>query len=121
MPANLYLGLISGTSADGIDAALVEFDDANDARSTARLVFGRTYPWQSELRAQLVELGQHAARVSLDTNAELAVRLGRASPDAPPGALANRGTTAPDRAAHRSPHIRRPEVREIGCKSVLDI
>src|SRR3546814_8929218 len=71
MPANLYLGLISGTSADGIDAALVEFDDANDARSTARLVFGRTYPWQPELRAQLVELGQHAARVSLDTIAEL--------------------------------------------------
>src|SRR3546814_19984417 len=53
MPANLYLGLISGTSADGIDAALVEFDDANDARSTARLVFARTYPWQPELRAQL--------------------------------------------------------------------
>src|SRR3546814_14227619 len=58
MPANLYLGLISGTSADGIDAALVEFDDANDARSTARLVFGRTYPWQPELRAQLVEVGR---------------------------------------------------------------
>src|SRR3546814_2986797 len=60
MPANLYLGLISGTSADGIDAALVEFDDANDARSTARLVFARTYPWQPELRAQLVELGQRS-------------------------------------------------------------
>src|SRR3546814_12356226 len=77
MPANLYLGLISGTSADGIDAALVEFDDANDARSTARLVFARTYPWQPELRAQLVELGQQSARGPLDTIAELDVALGR--------------------------------------------
>src|SRR3546814_16350545 len=78
MPANLYLGLISGTSADGIDAALVEFDDANDARSTARLVFARTYPRQPELRAQLVELGQQSARGSLGTIAELDMRIGRA-------------------------------------------
>src|SRR3546814_2956157 len=92
MPANLYLGLISGTSADGIDAALVEFDDANDARSTARLVFARTYPWQPELRAQLVELGQQSARGSLDTIAELDVRIGRAFADAALGALADSGT-----------------------------
>src|SRR3546814_18548350 len=78
MPASLYLGLISGTSADGIDAALVEFDDSG---AKARLVFGRTYPWQPELRAQLVELGQQSARVSLDAIAQLDVRLGRAFPD----------------------------------------
>src|SRR3546814_15665871 len=75
MPASLYLGLISGTSADGIDAALVEFDDSG---AKARLVFGRTYPWQPELRAQLVELGQQSARVSPDAIADLAVRTGRA-------------------------------------------
>ncbi|MEO5827798.1 MAG: anhydro-N-acetylmuramic acid kinase, partial [Luteimonas sp.] len=34
----LYLGLISGTSADGIDAALVELDDAD--RHHCRLVRG---------------------------------------------------------------------------------
>ncbi len=39
---SLFLGLISGTSADGIDAALVRFDDGH-----ARLVFGRTYPWDA--------------------------------------------------------------------------
>src|SRR3546814_9185729 len=82
-----------------MDAAVVEFDDANDARSTARLVFGRTYPGQPELRAQLVELGQHAARVSLDTIAELDVRIGRAFADAALGALADSGTAAADVAA----------------------
>ncbi|MFC3716000.1 anhydro-N-acetylmuramic acid kinase [Luteimonas soli] len=99
MPANLYLGLISGTSADGIDAALVEFGDANDARSTARLVFGRTYPWQPALRAQLVELGQQSARVPLDAVAGLDVRIGRAFADAALQALADSGKAAADVAA----------------------
>ena len=99
MPAHLYLGLISGTSADGIDAALVEFDDANDARATARLVFGRTYPWQPALRAQLVELGQRSARVTLDAVAELDVCIGRAFADAALQALADSGTAAADVAA----------------------
>src|SRR3546814_17869684 len=90
MPANLYPGLISGTSADGIDAAPVEFDDANDARSTARLVFARTYPWQPELRAQLVELGRQSASGELDKIAEHAVSTGRAFAD---DALGARGRT----------------------------
>jgi len=50
--SGLYLGLISGTSADGIDAALVGFD------AGCRLRLGRTYPWPAALRARLVELGQ---------------------------------------------------------------
>ena len=99
MPVSLYLGLISGTSADGIDAALVEFGDANDARSKARLLFARTYPWQPELRAQLVELGQQSARVSLDAVAELDVRIGLAFADAALRALADSGTATSEVAA----------------------
>lgn len=87
--SDLYLGLISGTSADGIDAALVRFDDG-----PARLVFGRTYPWDPMLRAQLVALGQQGASLSLDAIAELDVRVARAFAEAANLALADSGTPA---------------------------
>lgn len=77
----IYLGLISGTSADGIDAALVHFDgDAPDAGCT--LVLGRTYPWDDGLRARLVELGQGGDAQSLDELGMLDVRIARGFADA---------------------------------------
>ena len=72
-----YLGLISGTSADGIDAALVRFAD-DSAHAAPELVFGHTFPWEPVLRARLVELGQHAATLTLDDVGELDVRVGLA-------------------------------------------
>ena len=89
--SDLFLGLISGTSADGIDAALVRFDDGH-----ARLAFGRTYPWDPALRAQLVALGQQGASLSLDAIAELDVRVARAFAEAANLALADSGTRASD-------------------------
>jgi anhydro-N-acetylmuramic acid kinase len=91
MPDALYLGLISGTSADGIDAALVRFDDAG---ARPHLVFGRTYAWDEALRAQLVALGQRSATLTLDAIAELDVRIGRAFADAALAALRDSGTAA---------------------------
>ena len=85
----LYLGLISGTSADGIDVALAAFDDG-----APRLRFGRTYPWDPALRAQLVALGQQGAALSLDAIAELDVRIARAFAEAANLALADSGTAA---------------------------
>ncbi|MGJ4803460.1 anhydro-N-acetylmuramic acid kinase [Luteimonas sp. SDU82] len=87
--SDLFLGLISGTSADGIDAALVDF-----AEGQARLVFGRTYPWDPALRAQLVALGQQGASLSLDAIAELDVRVARAFAEAANLALADSGIAA---------------------------
>ncbi|MDH7454310.1 anhydro-N-acetylmuramic acid kinase [Luteimonas composti] len=86
---DLFLGLISGTSADGIDAALVDFDGGH-----ARLVFGRTYPWDPALRGQLVALGQQGASLSLDAIAELDVRVARAFAEAANLALADSGIPA---------------------------
>jgi len=92
---SLYLGLISGTSADGIDAALVDFS----ADGAARLHFGRTYPWAPDLRAQLLELGQEGRVLTLDAIGELDVRVARAFAEAANLALAATGTPAASIAA----------------------
>ena len=78
--AGLFLGLISGTSADGIDAALVRFDARADAHP--ELVLGRTYAWDPALRARLVSLGQGDDATSLDELGTLDVRVARAFADA---------------------------------------
>ena len=80
MPS-LYLGLISGTSADGIDAALVRFDN-DDPHSRCELVHGRTFAWDEALRARLVELGQGGDAHSLDELGTLDVRIAEAFADA---------------------------------------
>lgn len=84
--AQLYLGLISGTSADGIDAALVRFEPH------CELVFGRTYPWDETLRALLIALGQGGEATSLDELGELDTTLARAFADAAMQAIADSGT-----------------------------
>lgn len=70
----LYLGMISGTSADGIDVAIARFHDAPAPK--ADVAFGRTYPWDPALRAQLVTLGQRAQAMTLDEIGELDARIG---------------------------------------------
>jgi anhydro-N-acetylmuramic acid kinase len=72
----LYLGLMSGTSADGIDAVLVRFGPP------LQLVVGRTYAWSGELRARLIALGQGADVVSLDALGELDVQVAQCFADA---------------------------------------
>lgn len=120
--SNLFLGLISGTSADGIDAALVRFNEGH-----AQLVFGRTYPWQPHLRTRLVELGQQSARLTLDDIGELDVRIARAFADAALQALADSGTDARDVTAlgshgqtlrHR-PHGPHPFTLQLGDPNTL--
>ena len=56
----LYLGLISGTSADGIDVALASFDPA------PRLHAALTYPYPEALRRRLLDLAQGDGRIGLD-------------------------------------------------------
>lgn len=78
--SQLFIGLISGTSADGIDAALVRFID--DGGTQCELVHGRTYPWPEALRSRLIALGQGAAIDSIDEIGTLDVRIGEHFADA---------------------------------------
>jgi anhydro-N-acetylmuramic acid kinase len=68
----LFLGLMSGTSVDGIDAALVAFDPV------PRLVFARTYAMPADLAADVLRLSQAGALLSLDDVGALDTRLGQA-------------------------------------------
>jgi anhydro-N-acetylmuramic acid kinase len=74
--SELFLGLMSGTSADGIDAALVRFTPA------PQLLTARTYAWMPALRAQLVALGQGGDVETLDVLGELETQIGVAFAEA---------------------------------------
>ena len=93
-----FLGLMSGTSADGIDAALVRFDEG-DAHAAPILLHARTHAWQPALRERLLALGQQAAMLTLDEVGELDVRIGQAFAAAALATLREAGLTARDVAA----------------------
>lgn len=53
--SELYIGLMSGTSADGVDAALIEFSHSQPS-PTFKLIATFELPYQPAFRAQLLEL-----------------------------------------------------------------
>ena len=68
----LFIGLMSGTSVDGIDAALVRFTPRPE------VVSARTYPLEPALAAEVLRLSQADASVHLDDLGRLDTRLGEA-------------------------------------------
>lgn len=69
MAAELYLGLISGTSADGIDVALVSFERG------AQVLAARTFAYAPDLRARTLAL-MHAQELAVDAFGELDAEIG---------------------------------------------
>lgn len=88
-PGSLYLGLISGTSADGIDAALVFFED-----DTPRMLGGLTHPWPDSLRQELLAVAQGEIAVDLDRLGRLDVALATGFADAAQRLLLQTGVPA---------------------------
>ncbi len=114
---DLFLGMISGTSADGIDVAIARFHDRDaDRAPRADVLFGRTYPWDAALRTALIELGQHAPKLSLDEIGELDVRIGAAFAAAAAQAIRDSGLRREDIAAigsHGQTLRHRPDGRRL--------
>ena len=68
------IGLMSGTSADGVDAALVEIQD-NSPRPVIRVLAHATYPYEAALRAQILA-ASYPPSSSVDLICHLNVALG---------------------------------------------
>src|SRR5690606_27620130 len=68
----LFLGLMSGTSADGIDAALVQFPQSGGCR----FVQGHTHAWDAATREALIALGQGGEPASMDALGQLDASVG---------------------------------------------
>lgn len=117
----LFLGLISGTSADGIDAALVRFEPE------ARVLFGRTYALPPDLLADVLRLSQADALLSLDEVGRLDTRLGQAFAQAATRALADAGVAAAEVTAigshgqtlRHDPRGAAPFTQQLGDASVI--
>ena len=72
------VGLISGTSADGIDAALVAIDGAGETTRLRVLDF-RTLPYDPELRARVLALKEASAEELLRVHFRLGEEFARAA------------------------------------------
>ncbi len=109
--SELFLGLISGTSADGIDAALLRFEPAvedlvsaadaapaNDPPFAMQVVAADTFPYPSPIRARLLALTAAGAVIPLDEFGALDVAVG--------GCFAEAATRLLSRAGVSASHVR---------------
>lgn len=89
----LAIGLMSGTSVDGIDAALVEICDRNDHLET-NLIAGHTYPYPDDLRTEILAVCAGELR-SLQQICELDDRIAECFAEAAIAIMA-KGVKQPD-------------------------
>jgi anhydro-N-acetylmuramic acid kinase len=118
----IYLGLISGTSMDAIDAALVDFDVA-----PMRIIATSATQLDPDLKRRISALIDHADRVALDEVGQIDVELGMAFARAALALMQSAGVSA-DRVTaigshgqtlrHR-PDVAQPFTWQIGDPNTL--
>ncbi len=119
---DLYIGLISGTSMDGIDAALVEFGE-----SSLQILQTRDYAYPPELRDRLINAMQQPEKCTLDDIGELDRRTGECFRDAAKALLDDAGVTASAVTAigshgqtlRHQPDAERPFTLQIGDPTLI--
>ncbi len=120
--SELYIGLMSGTSLDGIDAALVDFKDEQ-----VRLVGFEYQPFPADLQSSIQRLSKPDALVSLKEYGAMDTRLGHlfadivnsllAKADIPAasvGAIGSHGLTV-----YHAPDITFPFSLQIGDPNII--
>lgn len=120
--ARFFLGLISGTSVDAIDAALLDFDGERP-----RLQAARSTPYPPALREAVLGLSQGDSMVDLDAFGALDTAIGEAFAAAALALLADAGIAADDVVAIGSHgqtlrHRPRPPqcfTLQVGCPHVI--
>jgi anhydro-N-acetylmuramic acid kinase len=119
--SELYLGLISGTSADAIDVALVAFDPQ------PRLVAALAAPYPPALRPRVLTLAREKAEINLDELGSLDTELGHAFADAAL-ALLEREQISPDaihalgshgQTVRHKPTLAAPYTLQLGDPNVI--
>jgi anhydro-N-acetylmuramic acid kinase len=106
----LAIGLMSGTSVDGIDAALVEISDRHNHLET-NLIAGHTYAYPADLRAEILAVCAGEAR-SLQQICELDDRIAESFAKAAI-AIMEKGDRQPDLiGSHGQTVFHRPPVGE---------
>ena len=123
MPRRLYLGLISGTSVDTVDAALASF---GPGFADVRVVHAHGHPIPPRLRRDLLQAAAKA-RTTLARIARLDVEVGHLFADAALSAIRGAGLDRADVAAvgshgqtvRHDPEGRWPSTTQIGDPNVI--
>ena len=119
---DLYIGLISGTSMDGIDAVLVEFGE-----SSLQILQTRDYAYPPELRERLINAMQLPENCTVDDIGELDQRIGVCFRDAAQALLEDAGVAASAVTAigshgqtlRHQPDAERPFTLQIGDPTLI--
>ena len=120
--SDIYIGLISGTSMDGIDAALVRFGEAS-----LEILQTHEQEYSADLRDRLSVAKHDSSIAGLDDVANLHMEVGASFRDATKTLLENAGVEAAavkaigshGQTIRHEPNIERPFSLQIGDASII--